>query len=105
MKVYVDEPDLGAMKGMPVTITWDACLAGSGKAPSRRTPTEIVAMGARQVGEGCATSPTRTWICCRVTNVNAVILSETVRTRLQFPRKLCIASRARLACMCSRATT
>jgi HlyD family secretion protein len=88
VKVYVDEPDLGrVMKGMPVTITWDALPGRQWNGIVDRTPTEIVTMGARQVGE----------IVCNIdnpdldlkpgANVNAVILSETVANAMTIPKE------------------
>lgn len=50
--VYVDEPELGRVaKGMPVVITWDAIDGKSWKGVVEKTPTQIVALGTRQVGE------------------------------------------------------
>lgn len=50
--VYVDEPELGRVaQGMPVTITWDALEGKSWKGAVEKTPTQIVPLGTRQVGE------------------------------------------------------
>jgi HlyD family secretion protein len=50
--VYVDEPELGRVaQGMPVTITWDALDGKSWKGTVQKTPTQIVPLGTRQVGE------------------------------------------------------
>ncbi len=106
VKVYVDEPDLGrVMKGMPVTITWDALPGRQWKGSVDRTPTEIVTMGARQVGEVMCNIDNPDMDLMPGTNVNAVILSRPWRTRSPSPRKPCIASRARPASTCWRATT
>ena len=53
--VYVDEPDLGRVAvGMPVTITWDAMPGRQWKGTVDKFPTQVVALGTRQVGEvGC----------------------------------------------------
>ena len=52
VKVFVDEPDLGRVKrGMPVGITWDAMPGRQWKGVVDKTPTQIVALGTRQVGE------------------------------------------------------
>lgn len=50
--VYVDEPELGRVaRGMPVTITWDALEGKSWQGRVEKTPTQIVPLGTRQVGE------------------------------------------------------
>ena len=52
VKVYVDEPDLGQVAiGMPVAITWDAKRGQEWKGRVDKTPSEIVPLGSRQVGE------------------------------------------------------
>ena len=88
VKVYVDEPDLGrVMKGMPVTITWDALPGRQWKGSVNRTPTEIVTMGARQVGEVMCNIDNPDMDLLPGTNVNAVILSETVENAITIPKE------------------
>ena len=88
VKVYVDEPDLGrVMKGMPVTITWDALPLRKWKGTVDRTPTEIVTMGARQVGEVVCDINNPDMDLLPGTNVNAVILSETVENAITIPKE------------------
>jgi HlyD family secretion protein len=88
VKVYVDEPDLGrVMKGMPVTITWDALPGRQWKGSVDRTPTEIVTMGARQVGEVVCDIKNPDMDLLPGTNVNAVILSETVENAITIPKE------------------
>lgn len=88
VKVYVDEPDLGrVMKGMPVTITWDALPGRQWKGSVDRTPTEIVAMGARQVGEVWCDIVNADTDLKPGANVNAVILSETVENAITIPKE------------------
>lgn len=88
VKVYVDEPDLGrVMKGMPVTITWDALPGRQWKGSVDRTPTEIVAMGARQVGEVMCNIENPDMDLKPGTNVNVVILSETVENAVTIPKE------------------
>jgi len=88
VKVYVDEPDLGrVMKGMPVTITWDALPGRQWKGLVDRTPTEIVAMGARQVGEVLCDIANPDMDLLPGTNVNASILSETVENAVTIPKE------------------
>jgi HlyD family secretion protein len=88
IKVYVDEPDLGrVMKGMPVTITWDALPGRQWKGTVDRKPTEIVTMGARQVGEVICNIDNPAMDLLPGTNVNAVILSETVENAITIPKE------------------
>jgi HlyD family secretion protein len=88
VKVYVDEPDLGrVMKGMPVTITWDALPGRQWKGSVDRTPNEIVTMGARQVGEVTCNIDNPDMDLLPGTNVNAVILSETVENAITIPKE------------------
>jgi HlyD family secretion protein len=52
VRVYVDEPELGRVAvGQPVKITWDALPGASWTGAVDQTPTEVVALGTRQVGE------------------------------------------------------
>jgi HlyD family secretion protein len=88
VKVYVDEPDLGRVaKGMPVTISWDALPGRQWKGTVDRTPTEIVSMGARQVGEVLCDIENTGMDLLPGTNVNAVILSETVENAITIPKE------------------
>jgi HlyD family secretion protein len=88
VKVYVDEPDLGRVtKGMPVTITWDALPGRQWKGTVDRTPTEIVTMGARQVGEVICDIKNPDMDLKPGTNVNAIILSETVENAITIPKE------------------
>jgi len=88
VKVYVDEPDLGrVMKGMPVTITWDALPGRQWKGTVDRTPSEIVTMGARQVGEVLCNIDNPDMDLLPGTNVNAVIVSETVENAVTIPKE------------------
>lgn len=66
--VFVDEPELGRVsKGMPVTITWDALEAKRWTGKIERIPTQVVALGTRQVGE----------VECRIDNPGAILLPGT----------------------------
>ena len=88
VKVFVDEPDLGrVMIGMPVTITWDALPGRQWKGTVDSTPTEIVTMGARQVGEVICDIKNPDMDLLPGTNVNAVILSETVENAITIPKE------------------
>lgn len=50
--IYVDEPELGRVDvGKPVTVTWDAKPGREWKGAVQKVPTQITALGTRQVGE------------------------------------------------------
>jgi multidrug resistance efflux pump len=50
--IYVDEPELGRVgPGKAVTVTWDAKPGREWSGTVQKVPTQIVAQGARQVGE------------------------------------------------------
>ena len=88
VRVYVDEPDLGrVLKSMPVTITWDALPGRQWKGSVDRTPTEIVTMGARQVGEVLCNIDNPDMDLKPGSNVNAVILSKTVEDAITIPKE------------------
>ncbi len=88
VKVYVDEPDLGrVMKGMPVTITWDALPGRQWKGTVDHKANEIVTMGARQVGEVTFNIENPDMDLLPGANVNAVILSETVENAITIPKE------------------
>jgi HlyD family secretion protein len=75
------------MKGMSVTITWDALPGREWKGTVDRTPNEIVTMGARQVGEVTCNIENPDIDLLPGTNVNAVILSETVENATTIPKE------------------
>ena len=88
VNVYVDEPDLGRVaKGMPVTITWDARPGQKWDGEVDRTPTQIQALGTRQVGEVVCIirNPRRELL--PGTNVNVEILSESVDNAIAIPKE------------------
>ncbi len=88
VKVFVDEPDLGRVaRSMPVTITWDALPGRTWKGVVEKTPTEVVAVGTRQVGEVTCVieNPDRDLLAG--TNVNASIRSQVVEGALTIPRE------------------
>jgi len=85
--VYVDEPELGRVRlNAPVTITWDAVPDRQWKGAVDRLPTQIVALGTRQVGEvGCVIeNPDNDLL--PGTNINAEIVSSAVKLALTVPR-------------------
>lgn len=88
VNVYVDEPDLGRVKkGLPVVITWDAMPGHQWEGEVDRTPTEIQALGTRQVGEVVCVirNPDRDLL--PGTNVNVEIQSQTVDNALSVPKE------------------
>lgn len=84
--VYVDEPDLGRVEvGMPVTITWDAMSGRLWTGAVERKPTQVIALGTRQVGEvGCVIGNPDLDLLPG-TNVNAEIRSKVVENALTIP--------------------
>jgi multidrug resistance efflux pump len=86
--VYVDEPELGRVQaGMPVTITWDAKPGRKWTGTVEQVPTQIVALGSRQVGEVICIVDNPDHELLPGTNVNAEILTERVENALTIPRE------------------
>jgi HlyD family secretion protein len=86
--VYVDEPDLGRVeRSMPVVITWDALPGRQWKGVVERTPTQIVPLGARQVGEVVCTIENPNRDLLPGTNVTAEILSEKAENTVTIPKE------------------
>ena len=88
VKVFVDEPDLGRVtKGMPVAITWDAMPGREWKGSVDKTPTQIVALGTRQVGEVTCIIDNHERELLPGTNVNVEIRSQVVPDALTLPKE------------------
>lgn len=88
VRVYVDEPELGRVAvGQPVRITWDALPGREWAGSVEKKPTEIVALGTRQVGEVlCAIdNPDRELV--PGTSVNAEIRTNVVPNALTLPKE------------------
>ncbi len=86
--VYVDEPELGRVGvGMPVTITWDAMPGISWTGTVDRTPTQVVSLGTRQVGEVLCLIDNPGQELLPGTNVNARIRSSVVERALTIPKE------------------
>jgi HlyD family secretion protein len=88
VNVYVDEPDLGHVSvGMPVIITWDALAGRNWNGEVDKTPTQIIKLDTRQVGEvACIIrNPNRDLL--PGTNVNIEIRSETVANVVTIPKE------------------
>ena len=87
VRVYVDEPELGRVKtGQAVRITWDALTGREWTGTVGKMPTEIIALGSRQVGEVVCTIQNPGGELLPGTNVNAFILTEVVRDAITIPR-------------------
>jgi HlyD family secretion protein len=88
VKVFVDEPDLGRVAlGKSVAITWDAKPGVQWKGIVDRTPTQIVAMGTRQVGEVLCVIDNAKNELLPGTNVNAEIRFAEVASALTIPKE------------------
>ncbi len=84
--VYVDEPDLGRVEvDMPVTITWDAMPGRQWTGTVERMPTQVIALGTRQVGEVSCIIGNPDLDLLPGTNVNAEIRSKVVQNALTIP--------------------
>jgi HlyD family secretion protein len=87
VRVYVDEPELGRVAaGQSVRITWDALPGKDWAGVVEKRPTQVIALGSRQVGEVLCTisNPMRELV--PGTNVNAFILTQVVENALTIPK-------------------
>ncbi len=88
VRVYVDEPELRrVVKGVPVTITWDAAQGREWRGVVNRMPAQIVALGTRQVGEVVCLIENPGGELLPGTNVNAAIRSAVVDGAITIPRE------------------
>jgi len=88
VKVFVDEPDLGRVaRGKPVVITWDAVPGKQWKGTVDETPTQIEALGTRQVGEVLCVIDNPNNELLPGTNVNVEINTEAVASALTIPKE------------------
>ncbi|MBK5291454.1 MAG: efflux RND transporter periplasmic adaptor subunit [Acidobacteriia bacterium] len=86
--VYVDEPELGRVApGMPVKITWDGQPEQSWAGVVEQMPTQITALGTRQVGEVRCLIPNESRQLPAGANINAEILSRQVTGALSIPKE------------------
>ena len=86
--VYVDEPDLGKVRGgEPVVITWDALPGHKWKGKVDKLPAQIVPLGTRQVGEvGCVIeNPDRDLLANA--NINADIQATVAENAIAIPKE------------------
>jgi HlyD family secretion protein len=87
VRVYVDEPDLGRVEpGESVRITWDALPGKEWTGTVEKRPTEVIALGSRQVGEVLCTIGNPMHQLAPGTNVNAFILTQVVENALTIPK-------------------
>lgn len=88
VRVYVDERDLGrVMKGMPVRITWDALAGREWKGVVNKLPTQVVALGSRQVGEVVCLIDNPMRELKPGSNVNVEIRAESIDNALTIPKE------------------
>ncbi|MCC7499686.1 MAG: efflux RND transporter periplasmic adaptor subunit [Bryobacterales bacterium] len=86
--LFVDEPELGRVSdGMPVTITWDALPGQNWTGTVDRTPTQVISLGTRQVGEVLCLIDNPGHDLLPGTNVNARIRSRIVENALTIPKE------------------
>ncbi len=87
VRVYVDEPELGRVAiGQPVRITWDALQGKDWQGTVDKRPTQVISLGARQVGEVLCTIHNEGPELIPGTNVNAFILTQVVENALTIPK-------------------
>lgn len=87
VRVYVDEPDLGRVaKGQSVRITWDAMPGKEWTGVVEKRPTEVIALGSRQVGEVLCDIGNHLHELLPGTNINAFILTQVVENALTIPK-------------------
>ena len=88
VKVYVDEPDLGRVAhGMPVVITWDALPGRQWKGEVDHTPSAVVQLGTRQVGEVVCVIQNPGNDLLPDANVFAEIRSQSIEGALTIPKE------------------
>ncbi len=87
VRLYIDEPELGRVAiGQAVRITWDAMPGREWRGTVEKRPTQIVPLGARQVGEVLCTIENKDRDLIPGTNVNAFILTQVVDNALTIPK-------------------
>jgi HlyD family secretion protein len=88
VRVYVDEPEMGRVAvGQPVKITWDALPNRTWQGHVERLPTQIAALGTRQVGEVLCTIDNAAHELVPGTNINAFIETSVVSNALTVPKE------------------
>jgi HlyD family secretion protein len=88
VRLYVDEPELGRVgRGMQVTLSWDALPGRRWSGTVEQTPTQVVTLGTRQVGEVVCIIENPGGELLPGTNINAEILSEVAENALSVPKE------------------
>ena len=88
VRVYVDEPELGRVApGESVRITWDALPGKEWNGSVEKRPSEVIALGTRQVGEVLCTIDNAAHDLVPGTNINAFILTQVVNNALTIPKE------------------
>ncbi|MFN9897176.1 MAG: efflux RND transporter periplasmic adaptor subunit [Acidobacteriota bacterium] len=86
--VYVDEPELGRVSiGQSVTVTWDARPGKEWSGQVEMLPTQIVALGSRQVGEVLVKVTNSDNTLPPGANVNVAIRRQTVHRATTIPKE------------------
>ena len=86
--IYVDEPELGRVaKRDPVVIGWSALPGRQWKGEVEKVPTEIVALGTRQVGEATSTVRNPGNELLPGTNVDVEVRSKVEDKALTVPKE------------------
>ena len=89
VRVYVDEPEVGNIRaGQPVAITWDALPGRQWSGTVEKLPTQIIALGARQVGEAICIIENPERLLIPQTNVNVEIRTSVVESALTIPKEV-----------------
>ena len=88
VRVYIDEPELGRVAlGQPVTITWQALPDKQWTGTVERKPTDIEALGSRQVGQVICAIENPGRLLIPGTNVDATIRTAVVDGALTVPKE------------------
>ena len=88
VRVYVDEPELGRVApGQPVTITWDGLPGKTWEGTVEKMPSEIIALGTRQVGEVKCTIDNVGMDLKPGSNITANVRTNLVQDALTIPKE------------------
>jgi HlyD family secretion protein len=86
--LYVDEPESDRVAtGMQVTITWDGAPGRKWTGTVTQLPTQIAAMGTRQVGEVICVIDNKEGVLQPGSNVNAEIRSAVADNAVTIPKE------------------
>ncbi len=88
VRVYVDDPELGRVSpGLPAVITWDAMPERRWEGKVEKMPSQIVALGTRQVGEVLLRIDNKDLQLPPGANINAAIRSREAAGALIVPKE------------------